>query len=69
MVYQYNYNNFEHYPSSCVLFKTQLNCIGLSVLHYALRYEPNRLMLSADLRRWHINTTITILDTIHRPFV
>jgi hypothetical protein len=32
-----------------------------------LRYEPNRLMLSISLWRWYINTTITILDIIHRP--
>jgi hypothetical protein len=32
-----------------------------------LRYEPNRLMLSIGLWRWYINTTITILDIMHRP--
>jgi hypothetical protein len=29
----YNYHNSEHYPSSCLLFKTQLNSIDLSVPH------------------------------------
>jgi hypothetical protein len=31
MVYQYNYHNPGYYPSSCVLFKTQLNSVGLSI--------------------------------------
>jgi hypothetical protein len=59
MVYWYNYHNSGHYPSSCVLFKTQLNSVGLR-----LRYEPSRLMLSIGLWRWCINLTITILDII-----
>jgi hypothetical protein len=29
----YNYHNSGHYPSSCLLFKTHLNSIGLSVPH------------------------------------
>jgi hypothetical protein len=33
MVHYYNYNNSGHYPSSCLLFKTQLNSIGLSAPH------------------------------------
>jgi hypothetical protein len=33
IVYYYNYHNSGHYPPSCLLFKTQLNCIGLSVPH------------------------------------
>jgi hypothetical protein len=33
MVYQYNYHNSGHYSSSCLLLKTQLNSIGLSVPH------------------------------------
>jgi hypothetical protein len=32
-LYQYNFHNSGHYPSSCFLFKTQLNTIGLSVPH------------------------------------
>jgi hypothetical protein len=54
----------------CLLFKTQLKSIGLSVPHgntLRLRYEPNRLMLSIGLWRRYINITITILDIIHRP--
>jgi hypothetical protein len=30
------------------------------------RYEPNRLMLSIGLWRWH-NITVTVLDIIHLP--
>jgi hypothetical protein len=33
MVYQYNYHNSGHYPSSCLLFKTKLSSTGLSVPH------------------------------------
>jgi hypothetical protein len=32
-----------------------------------LRYEPNRLMLPIGSWRLYINTTITILNIIHRP--
>jgi hypothetical protein len=42
MVYQYNYHNSGHYPSSCILFKTQLNSIGLSVPHRKLITSPQR---------------------------
>jgi hypothetical protein len=41
-----------HYPSSRFSFKTQINTIGLAILHkkhITLRYEPNRLMLSIGL--------------------
>jgi hypothetical protein len=32
-----------------------------------LRYETIRLMISIGLWWWHINITITVLDSIHRP--
>jgi hypothetical protein len=46
----------EHYPSSCLLFKTQLNstlwvCPYFTGNILRLRYEPNRLMVSIDLWR------------------
>jgi hypothetical protein len=41
-------------------------CLYLTRNTLRLRYEPNRLMLSIGLWRWYINTTITILDIIHR---
>jgi hypothetical protein len=66
----HNYHSSRHYPWSCLLFKTQLNFIGLSVPHrntFRLRYEPNRLMLSTELSLWYIIITIIILDTIHLP--
>jgi hypothetical protein len=59
-----------HYPSSCLLFKTHLNPIGLSVPHRKHITSPlraHRLMLSIGLWRWYINITITILNIIHRP--
>jgi hypothetical protein len=70
MVYLHNYHNSGYYPSSCFLFKTQLNlqvCPYLTVNTLRLRYEPNKLILSVGLWRWYINITITILDIIHRP--
>jgi hypothetical protein len=49
------------------LNSTLLVCPYLTGNSLRLRYEPNRLILSIGLWRWHINTTITILDIIHRP--
>jgi hypothetical protein len=74
------YYNSGYYPSSCLLFKTQPNSIGLSLklnstqLYRFVRtsqatlrllYEPTMLMLSIGLLGWYINITITILDIIH----
>jgi hypothetical protein len=42
MMYYYNYHNSGHYPSSCLLFKTQLNPIGLSVPHMKHIMSPLR---------------------------
>jgi hypothetical protein len=66
---EYKYHNSLHYPSSCLLFKTQLNSIGLYLTGNTLRfsYETSRLMLSIGVWRWYINITITILDIMHRP--
>jgi hypothetical protein len=52
--------------------KTQLNSTLQSSPYLTgntlrLRHEPNRLMLSIALWRRYINTTIPILDIIHRP--
>jgi hypothetical protein len=43
----YNYHNSGHYPSSCLLFKTQLNSIGLSVSH--------RKHITSPLRAQQVN--------------
>jgi hypothetical protein len=48
MEYYYNYHNSEHYPSSCLVFKTQLNSIGLCVPHRKHITSPlatSRLMM------------------------
>jgi hypothetical protein len=49
----HNHHNSGQYLSSCLLFKTNLNSIGLSVRHRkhitSLLREPNRLMLSMGL--------------------
>jgi hypothetical protein len=42
MVYSCNYQNSGHHPSSCLLFKTQLNSIGLSVTHGKAIMSPLR---------------------------
>jgi hypothetical protein len=69
-----NCHNSGHYPSSCLLFKTQLNSTlhvfpHLSGNKLRLRYEPKRLMLSIGL--WwcysYINITVTILGIIQCP--
>jgi hypothetical protein len=70
LVRPYIYHNSGHYPSFCLLFKTQLNSIGMSVphkKHTLVCYEANRLMLSISLWRWYINIAIIILDIIQRP--
>jgi hypothetical protein len=67
---QCNYHSSEQYPSSCLLFKTQLNSVGLSVPHSKHITSPlqaHTLMLSIGLWRLYINITITILDIILRP--
>jgi hypothetical protein len=47
---QYNYYNSGYYPSSCLLFKTQLNSIGLSI--------PQRKHITSPLRAQHVNVDI-----------
>jgi hypothetical protein len=46
-VQQNNCHNSGHYPSSCLLFKTQLNSIGLSV--------PHRNHITSPLRPQQVN--------------
>jgi hypothetical protein len=65
-----NYHNSGHSPPTCLLFRTQLNSIGLFVPHRKHITSPLRdqqVMLSIGLWWWYINVTITILDVIHRP--
>jgi hypothetical protein len=55
-VYWYNYHDSVCYPSSCLLFKTQLRSIDLPLLHrkhYVYAHESNRLMISIGLWRWY----------------
>jgi hypothetical protein len=61
---EYNYHNSGHYPSSCILFKTQLKSIGLSVPHRKHITSPLRAQqvnTIYSLWQWYINITITIL--------
>jgi hypothetical protein len=70
MVYSYNYHNSGHYPLSCLLIKTHLNSIGLSVPHRKHVTSPLRAQQVNAIYRFvtmYINITITLLDIIHRP--
>jgi hypothetical protein len=51
MVYQYIYHNSGHYPSSCLLFKAQLNFVGLSVPHRKHITSPLRAQQAIALYR------------------
>jgi hypothetical protein len=41
-VYEYNFHNSGHYLSTCLLFKTQFNAVGLSVPHRKHIMSPLR---------------------------
>jgi hypothetical protein len=56
-VYQYNYYNFGHLPSSCLLFKTQLNSIGLSV--------PHRKHITSPLRAHQVIAIYRFLTMVY----
>jgi hypothetical protein len=57
MVYYYNYHNSGHYPSSCLLSKTQLNSIGLSV--------PHRKHITCPLRAQHVNAIYRFVTMVY----
>jgi hypothetical protein len=59
MVYQYNfeYYNSAHYPSSCLLFKTHLNSIGLSV--------PHRKHITFPLRAQQVNAVYRFVTMVY----
>jgi hypothetical protein len=57
MVYEYNYHNSGYYPSSCLLFKTQLNSIGLSV--------PHREHITSPLRAQQVNAIYRFVTTVY----
>jgi hypothetical protein len=57
MVYYYNYRNSRHYPSSCLLFITQLNYIGLSV--------PHRKHITSPLRAQQVNTIYRFVTMVY----
>jgi hypothetical protein len=48
----YNYYNSGHYPSSCLLFKTELNPVGLSVPHSKNITSPLRAQLVNAIYRF-----------------
>jgi hypothetical protein len=56
MVYEYNYHNSGHYPSSCVLFKTQLNSVSLSI--------PHRKHIMSPLRAEQLNAIYSFVMVV-----
>jgi hypothetical protein len=57
MVYQYDCHNPRHYTLSCLLFKTQLNSIGLSV--------PHRKHITCPLRAQQVNAIYRFVTMVH----
>jgi hypothetical protein len=53
----YNYHNSGHYPLPCLLFKTQLNFIGLSV--------PHREHISSLLRAQQVNAVYRFVTLVY----
>jgi hypothetical protein len=51
------YHNSGHFPSSCLLFKTQLNSIGLSV--------PHRKHITSPLRAQQANAIYRFLTVVY----
>jgi hypothetical protein len=57
MVNEYNYHIFGHYPSSCLLLKTQLNSVGLSV--------PHRKHITSPLQVQQVNAIYRFVTTVY----
>jgi hypothetical protein len=57
MIYKYSYRNSEYYPSSCLLFKTELNSIGLSV--------PHRKHITSSLRAQKVNAIYRFVTMVY----
>jgi hypothetical protein len=53
----YNCHNNGHYPSSCLLFKTQLDSIGLS--------EPHRNHVTSPLRAQQVNAIYRFVTMVY----
>jgi hypothetical protein len=53
----HNCHNSAHYPSSWLLFKTQLNSIGLSV--------PHRKHIASPLRAQQVNAIYRFVTTVY----
>jgi hypothetical protein len=70
MVYKYNYHNSGHYPSSCLLFETQLNSVGLSVTHRKHTTSPLRAQqVNAIYRFVTMIRSYNYCNLGHYPFV
>jgi hypothetical protein len=57
MVYYYNYHNSGHYASSCLLLKTRLNSIGLSV--------PHEKHITSPLRAQQVNAIYSFVTMVY----
>jgi hypothetical protein len=54
---RYNYHNSGRYPSACLLFKTQLNSIGLSV--------PQMKHITFPLRAQQVNALYRFVTMVY----
>jgi hypothetical protein len=54
---QYDYRNSGHYPSSCLLFKTHLNSLALSV--------PRRKHITPPLRAQQVNAIYRFVTMVY----
>jgi hypothetical protein len=67
MVYYFNYHNSVHYPSSCLLFKTQLNSIGLSVTYTEHITSPLRGQQVCAIYRFVMIVCYNYHNSGHNP--
>jgi hypothetical protein len=57
MIYCYNFHNSGHYPSSCPLFKIQLNSIGFSL--------PHRKHITSPLRAQQVDVIYRFVTMVY----
>jgi hypothetical protein len=63
----FNSGNYGYYPLTCLLFKTELNSIDLSVPHRKHMTSPLRAQQVNAIYRILTAVFIATLDIIHRP--
>jgi hypothetical protein len=60
MVYYYKYHDSGLHPSSCLLFKTQLNSIGLSIPH-----RKHIIHITSPLRAQQVNAIYKFVTMLY----